>query len=101
MPKTSVIARNRKRDKLEQRYRTKREELKALAQQYYVKQEIPWDVQRKLQSLPRNTHRTRVCKRCRICGRAHAVYKKFGLCRLCLRILAMSGYVPGLVKSSW
>ena len=37
--------------------------------------------------------------RCRRCGRARAVYRKFGLCRICL--LAHAGEVPGLTKSSW
>lgn len=43
----------------------------------------------------------RAYSRCNECGRAHAVYRKFGLCRLCLRKHAMFGEVPGMVKSSW
>ena len=39
--------------------------------------------------------------RCRRCGRARSVYRKFGLCRICLRELAHNGYVPGMTKSSW
>ena len=39
--------------------------------------------------------------RCRKCGRARAVYRKFGLCRICLRDAAHRGYVPGMTKSSW
>jgi ribosomal protein S14 len=39
--------------------------------------------------------------RCPICGRARAYYRKFGLCRLCLRDLARKGQIPGLVKASW
>ena len=39
--------------------------------------------------------------RCRRCGRPRAYYRKFGLCRLCLRELAHKGYVPGMTKSSW
>jgi len=39
--------------------------------------------------------------RCRRCGRSRAVYRKFGLCRLCFRELALRGDVPGVVKSSW
>ena len=39
--------------------------------------------------------------RCRKCGRPRAVYKKFGLCRICLRELAHLGQIPGMTKSSW
>jgi small subunit ribosomal protein S14 len=39
--------------------------------------------------------------RCRRCGRPRAVYRKFGLCRICLRELAHEGYIPGMTKSSW
>ena len=39
--------------------------------------------------------------RCRTCGRPRAYYRKFGLCRLCLREAAHKGYVPGMSKSSW
>ena len=39
--------------------------------------------------------------RCRRCGRSRAVYRKFGLCRICLRELAHNGYIPGMTKSSW
>ena len=39
--------------------------------------------------------------RCNKCGRARAVYKKFGLCRICLRELAHQGVIPGMTKSSW
>jgi small subunit ribosomal protein S14 len=38
--------------------------------------------------------------RCQRCGRPRAVYRKFGLCRICLRQLALSGEVPGVTKSS-
>ena len=44
---------------------------------------------------------TRHRNRCRICGRPRAVYRKFGLCRICLRKLADQGLIPGLVKASW
>ncbi len=39
--------------------------------------------------------------RCRKCGRPRAVYRKFGLCRICLRDLAHQGQIPGMTKSSW
>lgn len=39
--------------------------------------------------------------RCQKCGRPHAVYRKFGLCRICLREMALAGELPGVTKSSW
>jgi small subunit ribosomal protein S14 len=46
-------------------------------------------------------YKTRVHSRCRRCGRPRAVYRKFGLCRICLRELAHQGQIPGMTKSSW
>ena len=45
--------------------------------------------------------KTRAYSRCNRCGRPRAVYKKFGLCRICLRDLAHQGVIPGMTKSSW
>ncbi|MGA0063906.1 MAG: type Z 30S ribosomal protein S14 [Ilumatobacteraceae bacterium] len=45
--------------------------------------------------------KVRAYTRCQRCGRARAVYRKFGLCRLCLRQLAHAGEIPGLKKASW
>ncbi len=39
--------------------------------------------------------------RCRLCGRARAVYRKFGLCRICFRDMATRGLIPGVMKASW
>ena len=39
--------------------------------------------------------------RCRVCGRSRAYYRKFELCRICLRGLALKGEIPGVTKSSW
>ena len=39
--------------------------------------------------------------RCQRCGRSQAVYRKFGLCRICLREIAHEGMIPGMTKSSW
>jgi small subunit ribosomal protein S14 len=46
-------------------------------------------------------YKTRNYNRCRNCGRPRAYFRKFGLCRICLRHMAHQGYVPGLTKSSW
>jgi small subunit ribosomal protein S14 len=54
-----------------------------------------------LQKLPRDASPARKQRRCRISGRPHAVYRKFGLCRNKLREAVMRGDVPGVVKASW
>jgi len=46
-------------------------------------------------------YKVRQYSRCRRCGRPRAVYRKFGLCRICLRELAHEGFIPGMTKSSW
>jgi small subunit ribosomal protein S14 len=46
-------------------------------------------------------YKTRSYTRCNRCGRPRAVFKKFGLCRICLRDLAHQGVIPGMTKSSW
>ena len=43
----------------------------------------------------------RAYTRCNRCGRPRSVYRKFGLCRVCLRELALRGDLPGVTKSSW
>ena len=45
--------------------------------------------------------RIRLRLRCRLCGRPRAVYRKFGICRICLRNMAHEGIIPGLMKASW
>jgi small subunit ribosomal protein S14 len=39
--------------------------------------------------------------RCQVCGRPHGFLRKFGLCRICFRELALKGEIPGIVKASW
>ena len=43
----------------------------------------------------------RAYTRCSVCGRSHAYLRKFGLCRICLRMLALKGELPGVTKASW
>lgn len=53
----------------------------------------------KVKMRPRDKIRIRC--RCRLCGRARAVYRKFGICRICFRDLANKGLIPGVKKASW
>jgi small subunit ribosomal protein S14 len=44
---------------------------------------------------------TRRNSRCKLCGRPRAVYRKFGICRICFKDLANEGLIPGVKKASW
>ena len=101
MAKISMKEREKKRAKLVKRYGAKRDELRAIIKDPNAEPEAKWEAQLKLQKLPRDSARVRQRNRCRITGRPHAVYRKFGLSRNKLREAAMRGDVPGLVKSSW
>ncbi|MBV9572869.1 MAG: type Z 30S ribosomal protein S14 [Acidobacteriales bacterium] len=57
------------------------------------------DARAKQQPVPKFS--TRRHNRCQICGRPRAFLRKFGLCRLCFRGLALRGEIPGVSKSSW
>jgi small subunit ribosomal protein S14 len=48
---------------------------------------------------PRDKIRIRF--RCRLCGRPRAIYRKFGVCRICFRKMASDGLIPGVTKASW
>jgi small subunit ribosomal protein S14 len=49
----------------------------------------------------RRKYPTRVRNRCKLCGRPRGYIRRFGLCRICFRELALQGKIPGVVKSSW
>ena len=101
MAKTSLIAREQKREKMVARFAAKRARLKAVLKDPEATDDEKWEAQIRLQKLPRDASPVRRQRRCRITGRAHGVYRKFGLGRNKLREAAMRGDVPGLVKASW
>lgn len=101
MAKLCMINREAKRIKTVNKYAEKRAELKKIILSPNYSDEEKVEAQAKLQKLPRNASPVRVQRRCRITGRPHAVYRKFGLCRNKLRKEAMEGNVPGLRKASW
>ncbi len=101
MAKKSMIAREVKRAKLVDKFAAKRNELKAVINSPSSSAEQVDEAVLKLQKMPRDASRARQRNRCRVTGRPHGVYRKFGLCRNKLREAAMRGDVPGLVKASW
>jgi ribosomal protein S14 len=61
----------------------------------------PGTEQRDARKLMPARERIRVRLRCRLCGRPRAVYRKFGICRICFRNMASDGLIPGVTKASW
>lgn len=101
MAKKSMIERETRRAKTVQRYAAKRKALKDTIQSPRTSDDARRDALGKLQALPRDASPSRKRNRCRITGRPHGYYRKFGLGRNMLRIAAMFGEIPGLRKASW
>jgi len=101
MAKTSMKNRELKRQLTVAKYAKKRAELKATIVNPETSPEARWEAQVALQKQPRDASASRLRNRCRITGRPHGVFRKFGLSRIKLREAAMRGDVPGLVKASW
>ena len=96
-----MIQRELKRTKLVARFTEKRKSLKATIKSSATSFEEKMAAVDSLQKLPRDSSEVRQRNRCRITGRPHGVYRKFGLCRNKIREAAMRGDIPGLVKASW
>lgn len=89
MAKLSIIAREKKREKLVAQYAEKRKKLKE-AGDYEA-----------LDKLPKNASPVRKHNRCKLTGRPKGYMRKFGICRNMFRLMASEGKIPGVTKSSW
>ena len=89
MAKLSIIAREKKREKLVAQYAEKRKRLKE-AGDYEA-----------LDKLPKNALPVRQHNRCKLTGRPKGYMRKFGICRNMFRLMASEGKIPGVTKSSW
>ena len=89
MAKTSVKARQRKRERRVVQYAQKRAELKAAGD---------WKA---LDDLPKNSSKVRLKNRCQMSGRPRGFIRHFGISRIALRDMALNGKIPGLKKASW
>lgn len=89
MARKALIAKQKRRERIVQKYAQKRKELKEKGD-YEA-----------LQKLPRDSSATRLNNRCNLTGRVRGYYRKFGLSRLSFRELSLQGKIPGVVKSSW
>tara|TARA_B100000989_G_scaffold292282_1_gene267942 strand:- start:2095 stop:2400 length:306 start_codon:yes stop_codon:yes gene_type:complete len=101
MAKLSSIQKNLLRKKLIKKFKSKRELLKAKIKNKNLSLDERIVLQNKLNDLPRNGSSIRHRNRCELTGRPRGNYRKFGLSRIKLRELSMTGDLPGVVKSSW
>jgi small subunit ribosomal protein S14 len=101
MAKTSVVYRQKKREKLVRKYAAKRQELKRRTKDMSLTPAERAGALAKLAKLPRNSSAVRLRTRCVVTGRPRAVYRKFMLSRIAFRELALTGQLPGIHKASW
>ena len=95
-----MIQRERKRERLIDKYSTKRNFLKAELKNVKSFQER-LALYKKFEKVPRNSSPSRNRNRCWVTGRSRGFYKDFGLSRHVLREMAHEGLIPGLTKASW
>ncbi|MFD0859212.1 30S ribosomal protein S14 [Roseovarius aquimarinus] len=101
MAKKAMIEREKKRQKMVEKYAAKRAALKEIINDESKPMEERFRATLKLADLPRNSSATRLHNRCQLTGRPHAYYRKLKVSRIALRELGQNGQAPGLVKSSW
>ena len=100
MAKKSLIAREKKRKKLEEKfYLIRRYPTKEMSKARSLSES--WEIQGKLEALPRNSAPTRLRRRCFSTGRPRANYRDFGLSGHILREMVHEGLLPGATRSSW
>jgi small subunit ribosomal protein S14 len=100
MAKKSMLERELKRTKLVQRYAKKRLELINKLKFANSLDEI-FEINKKLQKLPRNSAKTRMRNRCWKTGKPRGYFRFFGLCRNVVREFAHDCFLPGVTKASW
>ena len=101
MAKQSSIQKNLNRRNIVKKFNEKRQNLKKQIMKKNLSIDERFKIQSKLNELPRDSSKIRVRNRCKLTGRTRGVYRKFGLSRIKIRELSMSGALPGVIKSSW
>ncbi|MEL7203951.1 MAG: 30S ribosomal protein S14 [Pseudomonadota bacterium] len=101
MAKKAMIEREKKRQRLVEKYAAKRAALKEIISDESKPMEERFRASLKLAEMPRNSSATRLHNRCQLTGRPHAYYRKLKVSRIALRDLGSAGLMPGVVKSSW
>nr|QUG10407.1 ribosomal protein S14 [Hymenophyllum coreanum]QUG10494.1 ribosomal protein S14 [Hymenophyllum polyanthos]QUG10581.1 ribosomal protein S14 [Hymenophyllum wrightii] len=100
MAKKSLIEKEKKKQKLVNKYHSVRQSLKReMRQSSSIQNKL--EISKELQYLPRNSASTRLHNRCSLTGRPRSNYRDFGLSRHVLREMAHACLLPGVIKSSW
>ena len=95
------LARERKREKLIELYKKRRDDLRTMQSDPKLTEEQRMAARLKLNALPRDSAPSRYQRRCAATGTARSVYRKFELNRISFRNMALAGLLPGVTKSSW
>jgi small subunit ribosomal protein S14 len=101
MAKKSKIESDKRKQELVMRYKSRRDELRALSKNPHVSEEEGRAARHQISRLPRNSCPTRLKNRCVATGRSRGNLRKFGLSRITFREMALSGLLPGVTKASW
>ncbi|MCB0369997.1 MAG: 30S ribosomal protein S14 [Bdellovibrionales bacterium] len=101
MARLSSVVKNKKKLDKAVRYYKHRQELKDKSVDQTLPLEERMEYRLKLNKLPRNSSLSRYKLRCELTGRPRGNYRKFGICRLEFRKLALDGKIPGVTKASW
>jgi small subunit ribosomal protein S14 len=101
MAKTAVINRDKYRREIVKKYAARRKELLEITGNQKLSPEERYAAREKLQKLPRDASPVRLRNRCALTGRPRGVYRKFGIARGKLRLIALHGEIPGVIKASW
>ena len=101
MAKKSAIQKNLNKAIKVKKNKSRRDRLKAICSDRLIPIEERFEAQLKLAQMPRNGAKIRLRNRCLITGRPRGYYRKVKMSRIALRELALSGQIPGMVKSSW
>jgi small subunit ribosomal protein S14 len=104
MAKESMKARERKRERLVDRYAKKRAELTKVLKSTSTDENVQaekWNAMMALQKLPANSSKVRKHNRCGLTGRPRGYMRQFGISRVTFRDMALNGKIPGVKKASW
>ncbi|MEN9301849.1 MAG: hypothetical protein RL264_278 [Bacteroidota bacterium] len=104
MAKESMKARERKRERLVERFASKRAELTKILKSTDTSDDVvaaKWDAMMAIQKIPANSSKIRKHNRCGLTGRPRGYMRQFGISRVTFREMALAGKIPGVKKGSW
>ena len=101
MSKLALKLRDQKRRNTVAKFKVRRAALLEVTRSSTASEEDKEGAREKLQKLPRDASPVRLRNRCALTGRPRGVYRKFGIARGKLRLIALHGEIPGVIKASW